>query len=137
MARRRSAICTNQQPPQRGGAVPDPVWVGSKWLLDFPRIPATPGTPLHFFAMLPPERQHTASLKSVACFLFSPARLRLLILLLLLMSGNVHPNPGPHLSLLCVRWKCDLAGKVSARLHLLQLGSSKVLTTLPLQIQNS
>ena len=45
------------------------------------------------------EGQHTASLKSVACFLslfscLSLARLRLLILLLL-MSGNVHPNPGP------------------------------------------
>ena len=38
--------CTNQQPPQRGGAVPDPVWVGSKWLLGFPRVPVTPGTPL-------------------------------------------------------------------------------------------
>ena len=25
--------CTSQQPLQRGGAVPDPVWVGSKWLL--------------------------------------------------------------------------------------------------------
>ena len=48
--------CTNQQPPQRGGAVPDPVWVGSKWLLDFPRVPVTPGTPLHFFVVLPPER---------------------------------------------------------------------------------
>ena len=23
-------LCTNQQPPERGGAVPDPVWVGSK-----------------------------------------------------------------------------------------------------------
>ena len=31
--------CTNQQPPQRGGAVPGPIWVGSKWLLAFPRIP--------------------------------------------------------------------------------------------------
>ena len=48
-------VCTNQQPPQRGGAVPDPVWVGSKWLLAFPRAPVTPGTPLHFFAMLLPE----------------------------------------------------------------------------------
>ena len=48
--------CTNQQPPQRGGAVPDPFWVGSKWLLAFPRVPATPDTLLHFFAMLPPER---------------------------------------------------------------------------------
>ena len=37
--------CTNQQPPQRGGAVPSPVWVGSKWLLAFPRVPVTPGTP--------------------------------------------------------------------------------------------
>ena len=25
--------CINQQSPQRGGAVPDLVWVGSKWLL--------------------------------------------------------------------------------------------------------
>ena len=54
------AICTisdfftNQQPPQRGGAVPDPVWVGSKWLLAFPRVPVAPGTRLHFFAMLLP-----------------------------------------------------------------------------------
>ena len=48
--------CTNQQPPHRDGAVPGPVWVGSKWLLAFPRVPATPGTPLHFFAMLLPER---------------------------------------------------------------------------------
>ena len=50
------SICTNQQPPQRGGAVPDPVWVASKWLLAFPKVPFTSGTPLHFFAMLPPER---------------------------------------------------------------------------------
>ena len=27
--------CTKQQPPQRDGSVPDPVWVGSKWLLAF------------------------------------------------------------------------------------------------------
>ena len=93
--------CTNQQPPQRGGAVPGPVWVGSKWLLAFPRVPVTPGTPHSFFRYAAPwttaEGQHTASLKSVACsyFFFSPALLRLLILLLLLMSGNVHPNPGP------------------------------------------
>ena len=53
--------CTNQQPPQRDGAVPDPVWVGSKWLLDFPRIPVNPGIPLHFFAMLPPERLQKGS----------------------------------------------------------------------------
>ena len=39
-------ISTNQQPPQRGGAIPDPVWVGSKWLLAFPRAPVSAGTPL-------------------------------------------------------------------------------------------
>ena len=96
--------CTNQQPPQRGGAVPDPLWVGSKWLLAFPRVPVTPGTLLHFFAMLPPERpqkgstQHLQNRSPVFTFSFSCptlALLRLLILLLLLMSGNVHPNPGP------------------------------------------
>ena len=54
-------LCTNQQPPQRGGAVSDPVWVGSKWLLAFPRVPVTPGTPLYFFAMLPPERPQKGS----------------------------------------------------------------------------
>ena len=53
--------CTNQQPPQCGGAVPGPVWVGSKWLLAFPRVPVTSGTPLHFFAMLPPERPQKGS----------------------------------------------------------------------------
>ena len=34
-------------------------WV--KWLLDFPRVPFTPNTPLHFFAMLPPERPKKGS----------------------------------------------------------------------------
>ena len=53
--------CTNQQPPQRGGAVPSPVWVGSKWLLAFSRVPVTPGTPLYFFAMLPTERPQKSS----------------------------------------------------------------------------
>ena len=73
--------CTNQQPPQRGGAVPGPVWVGSKWLLAFPRVPVTPGTPHSFFRYAAPwttaEGQHTASLKSVACshFFFSHALL--------------------------------------------------------------
>ena len=94
--------CTSQQPPQRGGAVLDLVWIGSKWLLDFPRAPVTPVTSLHFFAMLPPEQPQRAArsfLKVGRLFsLFSCpflAPLCLLILLLLLMSGNVHPNPGP------------------------------------------
>ena len=62
------------------------------------------------------------------------ALLRLLNLLLLLMSNNVYHNTGSHLFLLCVRWICGLAGQVSAMLHLLQMGPSKVLTTFPLQI---
>ena len=104
LTKRPTAIFTNQQPPQRGGAVPDPVWVGSKWLLAFPKVPVTSGTPLHFFAMLPPERpqkgstQHLQNRSPVFAFSFllpysCPSWF--LILLLLLMSGNVHPNPGP------------------------------------------
>ena len=97
-------ICTNQQPLQRGGAVPNPVWVGSKWLLAFPRVPVTPGTFLHFFAMLPlnDRRRAAHSIYNIgrlfSLFLFSCptlAFLRLLILLLILNSDNVHPNPGP------------------------------------------
>ena len=42
-----NSYCTNQQPPQRGGAVPDPVWVGSKWLLAFARVPIIPKLSLH------------------------------------------------------------------------------------------
>ena len=99
--------CTNQQPPEHGGAVPDPVWVGSKWLLAFPRVPVTPGTPLHFSLCFPLNDRRRAAhsiYKSgllFSLFLFSCptlALLRLLILLLLLMSGNVHPNPGPIFS---------------------------------------
>ena len=37
--------CTNQQQPHRVGAVPDPDWVGSKWLLAFPKVPVTPAPP--------------------------------------------------------------------------------------------
>ena len=94
----------DQQPPQHGGAVPDPVWAGSKWLLDFPRVPVSPGTPFifllccslndcrsaaHSFLKI----NHLFSLSLYSCP--SLAHLRLLILFLLLMSGNVHPNPGP------------------------------------------
>ena len=91
---------TNQQPPQRGGAVPKLVWVGLKWLLVFPKIPVTPGTPLTPTIFSPcsslNDRRRVAQslfkigLSSLFSFL-SPARL--LILLLLLMSSNVHHNP--------------------------------------------
>ena len=97
-------FCTNQQPPQRGGAIPDLVWVGSKWLLAFPRVPVTSDTLPHFFAMLPPERPQKGSTHLLQnrspvftfSFLLPLSNLpRLLILLLLLMSGNVYSNPGP------------------------------------------
>ena len=96
---------TNKQPPQRGGAVLEPVWVGSKWLLAFSRVPVTPGTPLEpFFCDAAPWNDCGMAANGfckIGC-MSSPfsclfyARLRLLILLLvLLMSGNVHSNPGP------------------------------------------
>ena len=93
-------IYTNQLLPQHRGAVPDPVWIGSKWLLAFPRVPVTPGTPLHFLPCCPlNDRKRVAhsffKISQLFFFLFSLALLRPLILFLLLMSGNVHPNPGP------------------------------------------
>ena len=93
--------CTNQQPPQRGSAVPNPVWVGLQWLLVFPRVSVTPGTPLtqSIFSPCSPlndRRRVARSLFKIGLFfLFCPSLARLLILLLLLMSGNVHPNPFP------------------------------------------
>ena len=95
--------CTHQQPPQRGGAVPDPVWVGSKRLLAFQRNPVTPGTPSNIFLPFCPlndcrRASHSFSkirrLSSPFSCLFY-VRLRLLILLLLLMSSNADPNSGP------------------------------------------
>ena len=97
-----SAPCTNQQPPQRGEAVPDPVWVGSKWLLAFPRVTVNPGLPFIFSLCCPLNNFRRAAHKFIkigrlfsllSCL--SLARPRLLILLLFLMSGNIHPNPGP------------------------------------------
>ena len=79
-----------------------PVWVGSKWLLAFPRVPVTPGTPLTqtIFLLCSPlndRRRVARSLFKIGLSsLYSCLSLaRLLIALLLLMSGNVHPNPFP------------------------------------------
>ena len=81
---------------------PRPVWVGSKWLLAFPRVPVTSGTPLTqtIFSPCSPlnDRRRVARslLKIGLSSLYSCLFLdRLLILLLLLMSGNVYPNPCP------------------------------------------
>ena len=94
--------CTNQQPPQRGAAVPDLISVGSKWLLDFPMGPVILSTPLHFLLCLllnDLSRAAHSFLKIGRLFslyiFFCPSFARLhLLIFLLLMSGNVHPNPG-------------------------------------------
>ena len=96
----------------------------------------------HFFAVLRPERQQ---LVSTQLFL---NRSPVFSLLLPFSCTSSHSFPSPderqrssqplhRLSLFSGRWKCDLAGQVSAMLHLLQMGSFKVPTTFPLQIQNS
>ena len=76
---------------------PQPVWVGSKWLLVFPRVPATPCTPptRTIFSPCCPlnDRRRASSLNRSPVFsCLSSARP--LILLLVLMSGNVHPSSG-------------------------------------------
>ena len=81
---------------------PRPVWVGSKWLLAFPRVPVTPGTPLtqNIFSPCSPlndRRRVSRSLFKIglSSLYFCPSLDCLLILLLLLMSGKVHLNPCP------------------------------------------
>ena len=108
--------CTNQQPPQRGGAVPNPVWVELKSLLALPRISVTPGTPFTqtIFSPCSPlnhRRRVARSLFKIGLSsLFSCLSLaRFLILFLLLMSGNVHPN-------FCPIFPCSVcAGNVTWR----------------------
>ena len=77
-----------------------PVWVGSKWLLAFPRVPVTLSTPLTqtIFSPCSPlndRRRVARSLFKIdlTSLYFCLSLDCLLILLLLLMSGNVHPNP--------------------------------------------
>ena len=56
--------CTNQQPPQRDGSIPDPVWVGSKWLLAF-RGSQLPGHSPHTNPCMLRIMQAIVCLKSV------------------------------------------------------------------------
>ena len=96
--------CTNHQPPQCGGAVPNPIWVGSKWLLAFLGSQLPWALPFIFSLCRPLNNRSRAphSFFKIG-FLFSLfffshpslALLHLLIFLFLLMSGNVHPNPDP------------------------------------------
>ena len=116
---RAHSFCTNQQRPQCGGVIPDPVWVGSKWLLVFPRVPVTPGTSLHFLLHC-----YLNDRRRAAHSFFKIGRL---------ISFSYFSCP----SLALLRLLIHMAGQVSAILHLLQMGPSKVLTTFPFQIQSS
>ena len=93
--------CTNQQLPQHGDAVPEPIWVGSKWLLDFPTVSLPRALPFIFSpCCMMNDRSRAAHsfseidrLSSILCCP-SLACLHLLTFLLLLMSVNVYLNPG-------------------------------------------
>ena len=97
-------VCTNQQPPQRGGAIPEQFGLGQNgcWPSRGSQLPrALP----FIFSLSCPLNDHRRAPHSFfkigglfSLFLLSCpalALLRFLILLLLLMSGNIHPNPGP------------------------------------------
>ena len=99
-------ISTNQQPPQRGVAVPDPFGLGQNgcWPSQESQLPwALPSHKTIFLSCCPlkDHRRAACSFKiGLLSFPFSClflARLHLLILLLL-MNGNVHPNTGPIFS---------------------------------------
>ena len=96
--------CTNQQPPKHGGAVPEPVWVGSKGLLAFPKVQVTPGTPFTQTIFSPCcslndcKRAALSLFKiSCPCSLFSCLSLARLLILLRLINGSLHLHPGPAL----------------------------------------
>ena len=95
---------TNQQPPQRGDAVPGPIWVGRNgcWPSRGSQLPRALSFIFLLCCSMNDCRRAAHSFFKIGClfslFLFSHpslALLRLLILLPLLMSGSAHPNPGP------------------------------------------
>ena len=96
MATRTTWHSTNQQLPQRGGAIPDPFGLGRNgcWPSRGSQLPQA--LPFIFSQCCPCGRAAHSFFKisRFLCF-FSLALLRLLILLLLLMIGSVHPIPGP------------------------------------------
>ena len=107
-----------------------------------PEDPSYPGHSPSFFRYAAPwttaEGQHTASSNSVACFhfFFSPAPLLPFFVSSFFSFSwwavTFIPTLAPSFPALR-----NLAGQVSAMLHLLQMGPSAVLTTFPLQIQSS
>ena len=94
--------CTNQQPPQRGDAFPNPVWLGRNgcWPSRGSQLSRDSPHTNHFFAVLPLNYRRRAARSFFKIGLLSSlfpclSLAHLLILLLVLISGNVHPNPYP------------------------------------------
>ena len=115
---RVSSLRTNQQPPQRGGAVSAPIGLGRNncWPSPWSQLPWELPSHTHFFCPAVPrttaEGQHTGSFKSVACLFlilpfsfpssfphFSPT----------LDEWQRSSQPWSQLSMFSERWKCDLA----------------------------
>ena len=143
--RRSSWHCTQWTAASTWWCGPRPRLGWVEMAVGLPEGPSYPGHSPSIFRYAAPwttaERQHAASTKSVACFhfFFSPALLLPFFVSSFFSSwlAVTFTQPWPHLSLLCVRWKCDLAGQICAMLHLLQMGPSKVLTTFSLRIPSS
>ena len=99
-AKRAKLNYTNQQPPQRGGAVPDLFELGQNgcWSSRGSQLPRALPSHKTIFSPCSPlnDRKRVARslFKIGLSSLYSCLSLaRLLILLLVLMIGNVHPNP--------------------------------------------
>ena len=104
-----NSICTNQQPPQRSSAVPDTVWLMSKWLLAFPRVPVTPGTALAqtIFSPCCPlnDRSAARSFHKIGRLPFSPHSFPT-------SDERQHSSqPWPRLSLFSVHWNVTWWGR--------------------------
>ena len=90
-------------PPQQGDEVPNHVWIESKRLLVFPRVPVTPSTSLKATMSSPycplNDRRRTPLSLSKICrlflLLFSCLSLACILILFALMTCNAHSNPGP------------------------------------------
>ena len=115
-----SDVCTNDKPPQRGGAVPFPALGRVEMVCQFPESLILErfflGQLFFSFFIPAPMRGHiwTAFLNPIDCppiftffrtTLFSPSfhpkpllylsHLSLVLILMLLISGDIHPNHGP------------------------------------------
>ena len=62
---KKGLLCTNNKPPQRGGAAPSLHWGGSKWVVNSPRVSSLADSPLdnssHFLSLLSNARSHVDS----------------------------------------------------------------------------